>query len=625
MNPPAQVLTPQQGQALAAAQRQLAQGQLDAALHTARALAESAPGAPDAQQLLGMCLGEAGQFGAAEAAFLQALKHAPSHPLILTNLAALYRKGGALDAAIRVLRQATAAAPGFARAWQELGRCLLESGQAAAAVNALEQAVSVAPNAAIGWQLLGRAHRDSEQYQAAEQALQRATELTPGSGTAWMNLGAVRRLDGRAEEALSCYDQAARCGYQGPDLADARVGALLDLGQTRAALSEAQRLVERHPTFAGGHRTLAHLLWEHGPALAPMEDPLARFGEAVKRSGDRSLRLAYAQFLLEARQAEAALAQFAQLRAEADHSILKAMAGNAHEQLGQFEQSARLYADAYREQADNPPFLCAYSRHLLRAGDWARARDLSAHAVAIAPDDQEAWAYLGTAWRLLGDEREFWLCEYDTLVSLHEVPPAEGFDDLASFLVALRSTLEPMHQARREPVQQSLRGGSQTPGRLFGRPDPVLKGLQQSLTRTIEAWLAHLARQKPFSPAAEHPFYRRLAASIHYTGSWSVKLWSSGKHVDHIHPQGWISSAYYVALPPSVVAAQQAGDSSAGAIQFGQPPAELGLKLGPRRVIRPQLGHLALFPSYLWHGTVPFSDEEPRMTIAFDMRPEQAG
>ena len=30
---------------------------------------------------------------------------------------------------------------------------------------------------------------------------------------------------------------------------------------------------------------------------------------------------------------------------------------------------------------------------------------------------------------------------------------------------------------------------------------------------------------------------------------------------------------------------------------------------------------LALFPSYMWHGTVPFEDEQPRMTIAFDMRP----
>ncbi|MFW5927161.1 MAG: putative 2OG-Fe(II) oxygenase, partial [Wenzhouxiangella sp.] len=75
----------------------------------------------------------------------------------------------------------------------------------------------------------------------------------------------------------------------------------------------------------------------------------------------------------------------------------------------------------------------------------------------------------------------------------------------------------------------------------------------------------------------------------------------------------------YVWLPPSV-RDRDDGDH-AGHIQFGQPPVELELGLEPRRIIRPRPGHLALFPSYMWHGTVPFEDDEPRITIAFDMVP----
>jgi hypothetical protein len=82
-----------------------------------------------------------------------------------------------------------------------------------------------------------------------------------------------------------------------------------------------------------------------------------------------------------------------------------------------------------------------------------------------------------------------------------------------------------------------------------------------------------------------------------------------------------MSSAFYVALPPSV-AQGAAGGRDAGALQLGQPPVELGLDLAPRRVIHPVEGHLALFPSYLWHGTVPFDDESPRITVAFDMLPK---
>jgi hypothetical protein len=40
--------------------------------------------------------------------------------------------------------------------------------------------------------------------------------------------------------------------------------------------------------------------------------------------------------------------------------------------------------------------------------------------------------------------------------------------------------------------------------------------------------------------------------------------------------------------------------------------------------IRPGVGMLVLFPSYFWHGTVPFSGERTRLTVAFDAVPRSA-
>jgi hypothetical protein len=40
--------------------------------------------------------------------------------------------------------------------------------------------------------------------------------------------------------------------------------------------------------------------------------------------------------------------------------------------------------------------------------------------------------------------------------------------------------------------------------------------------------------------------------------------------------------------------------------------------------VRPELGLLVLFPSYFWHGTLPFHSEQPRLTVAFDVVPETA-
>jgi hypothetical protein len=41
-----------------------------------------------------------------------------------------------------------------------------------------------------------------------------------------------------------------------------------------------------------------------------------------------------------------------------------------------------------------------------------------------------------------------------------------------------------------------------------------------------------------------------------------------------------------------------------------------------RRTIEPRPGLLVLFPSYMWHGTVPFHSQQSRTTIAFDAVPK---
>ena len=55
---------------------------------------------------------------------------------------------------------------------------------------------------------------------------------------------------------------------------------------------------------------------------------------------------------------------------------------------------------------------------------------------------------------------------------------------------------------------------------------------------------------------------------------------------------------------------------------MGEPGMDVDLKIPIRRAIQPRAGRLVLFPSYMWHGTVPFRDSQPRTTIAFDVIPK---
>jgi uncharacterized protein (TIGR02466 family) len=101
-----------------------------------------------------------------------------------------------------------------------------------------------------------------------------------------------------------------------------------------------------------------------------------------------------------------------------------------------------------------------------------------------------------------------------------------------------------------------------------------------------------------------------------FTGAWSVRLRRGGFHVNHYHPQGMLSSAYYVEVP------EETDDQSlkSGWLKFGE-PRHPGPGLTPEHFVQPRPGRLVLFPSYLWHGTNPIQGDQPRVCIAFDMRP----
>jgi len=599
---------------LAEAFRLLQGGRVGDALAIARSVALAAPAAADPHHMLALCHKALGDDAAALTEFAAALALAPRDPNLLANYANFLCRLGRQAEAIDLYRRALEIQPSHADAWINLGLALRDLGDVTGACNALERAVALRPTSPAAWQGLGSARRASGNLEGAEAALRRCVQIAPGNGAAWTNLGVVRRLLGDPADALECYAAARRAGFGAPELEDAEASAWLDIGETERALVRVRHLVASAPGYVAGHAMLAHILWEHGASLAPGEDPRAAFRAAVEaQPQNRALGKAFISFLLDAKAADEALQHARAMRNVAEEPVLMADEALALELLGRTEEAGALFAHAHATLRMDAGFLNLYVLHLLKVGkpDEAAARALE--ALEREPDNQPALAYLGVAWRLLGDPREDWLCGYDRLIGEVPVEPPPQFRDEATFLAALEAALLPMHKATREPVNQSLRGGSQTPGVLFGRRDPMIVATREAIGRAVALHVERLPDD------ATHPFLRRKSAKVRFVGSWSVRLWSAGRHINHFHHEGWLSSAFYVSLPPSVTQPRE-GDA-AGCIQFGEPPPELGLGLAPRRVIRPRPGRLALFPSYIWHGTVPFHDDAPRLTIAFDALP----
>ncbi len=583
------------------AQRQYAQ-----AFSIARPLAGQNPESPDALHLLALCAAELQQPEQAEAAFKRALALVPQHPDMSLNFARFLGRQNRQREATEVLSAAAGAAPAHAGLQRALGLAALDAGQDAVALCALRRATDLEPGQSRHWQVFGSALRKTGALRDAEDAFVSALAIARDAH-ALANLAAIRRLLGRADLAAQGYREALALDPMRPDLKDALVGALIDVGDIEEARAAADRLTRDHPDFIPGYVTRAHLSWEYGVKEESIEQSLAFFFEAAQR--DQKVAQALVSFLLEARCAPLALPLLASRRS--DDSAQRLSYALALEATGDPRADEELDALHETEASTWDAYFSARIRRLVRAGDIGAAARFAEEKSQAQPLRQEVWAYLATLWRLLDDPREHWLCGYDTLVGEMSVPLP---DDETIGHAALTAWLHQLHTARRAPSRQSLRGGSQTPGVLFGRVNPALECFEKSLLATIKSWI----RRLPDDTA--HPFLRRKQASVRFCGSWSVRLQSAGHHANHFHGDGWLSSACYIELPASVRAAQD----NTGYLHFGQPPEELGVALEPRRFVAPREQHVALFPSYLWHGTVPFSAATPRLTIAFDAVPSDA-
>ena len=230
---------------------------------------------------------------------------------------------------------------------------------------------------------------------------------------------------------------------------------------------------------------------------------------------------------------------------------------------------------------------------------------------AREPLAQNWLAYEATAARLLNQPRYQELFDYQRFVRCYDLEPPRGWSSMTALNAALAETLAARHAFDTHPLDQSLRHGSQTTRNLVTDPDPVVQAVLAAFAEPLGLYVDEMGRD------ADHPFLARNRGSAAIKAGWSVQLHRGGFHVNHYHNQGWISSAYYVAVPDEV----NDPTLKSGWLKFGEPGVRVP-ECGPEHFVKPAEGMLVLFPSYMWHGTVPFTTDESRLTIAFDAVPK---
>lgn len=584
-------------------------------LRLCQQLLQQIPNEPNALQLLGLSQQQIGDFAAAELSFKAALNAAPKLPQPLLAYAAFLRQRGRFAQAKETLESALALAPELVDVWNALARLHYQQELWSEAMSYTLKAVELAPTSAPLWELAAAIAQKQQDVQRALELCRAGLEHSPKAPRLHYSLAQLLRQECDFVESAAAYERARQLGFEQPDLYRNRAEALLDSGDIEAAVTCANAGVERFPEHPLLQQTAAQLSYSSGAK----RDHLEKLRKAVReRPGNPALWQTLIELMKrlgEEEEVEQVLLESQRLGCPGTPNM-QVLAALDLAQRGQEAQSLEQLQRLSNESPDSSYVNHNFAMQLLCAKDAERAEELSGRWLKTAPYDQTMLAYRGTALQLLGDPRESELMDYARMVVPVEVPAPPEFSTREAYFAELTRILEGLHHSNAQPIEQSVRGGTQTNGFLFRLKEPLLLGLETQLQLAIAGAL----QEMPTDP--DHPFWGRntrpsKATDLRMAGAWSVRLRDQGFHANHIHPEGWISSALYISLPDEV----QQGQDTEGHIQFGRPMKELGLDLEPRRIVKPVVGTLVLFPSYMWHGTLPFHSDQSRITVAFDLLP----
>lgn len=437
------------------------------------------------------------------------------------------------------------------------------------------------------------------------------TAARPDSAVAEHNLASLLGDLGQAAEAEASVRRAFRKGGDAPETWLVLARALQSQDRHEEADAAYGQVLSRRPLYVDAVRERAQLVWMRtADAQAALDVVDAATAHAVGQGAQARGPLFAARATLMEYVGAAPEAVAEMLAASGVVGDPRVEMAAAHAALTFDRDRALDHMRAALALAPDAPVIRLKLAEIhLGRGEHDQALALIEPVVQGLPADQNALSLLATAWRASGDPRAHQIVDYATMVRGCLIDTPDGWPSLHAYLADLARSLRGLHRLQAHPVGQSLRHGTQTSVNLKASDDPAIRAFFAAVDRPISEHVRHLGH-------GGDPLRRRNTGGWRMAGCWSVQLQPNGFHKAHVHSEGWLSSACYIDLPPAV----EAGGRQ-GWIGFGGPPFDCGRPMPPEHYEKPEPGKLVLFPSYMWHGTVPFEGPSTRLTIAFDVVP----
>ena len=521
------------------------------------------PSQGDVQSLLNLL--NTGQLPQAETTARALLKIHPN-ALIFHNVLGISLEGQKkFEEAVASYRRALSIEPKIAEIHFNLGVVLSNLGKLEEAVASYRKAVNLKPTLAVAYFNLGIVLQELGRLEEAVPNYRKTIALEPGFFEAHGNLGAVLQEQGKLDEAVACYQKALVIHADAKGYFNLGT-ALRNQGKLDEAITCYHKALALDPNYVEAHSNLGEALFDQGKS----EEAVVNYRKALAiapHNAEANYNLGI--FLYDSGNLEQAIPYFekSQIRDWRERTLYCLY---KTEKYAEFKEQLQHLVTTN----NTSPFLATLSAH---------------HAVNFGVEDQYAFCK---------NPLDF---VYHGKIDALATPDSELLSDL----------LRDINFAEiAERKQGRLHHGIQSSGNLFKRPEASFKKLSALVKQSIEAYRAHFSGQ-------DCVFMKAFPKDIEFSSSWFVKMRTGGHLTSHIHETGWLSGSLYLAMPP------REANSEAGSIEFSTHGDNYPQKHAnfPKKAIAPSVGDIVLFPSSLFHRTIPFSSNEERICIAFDLKP----
>lgn len=517
--------------------------------------------------VLGSALAAQRRWAEAIESFRRVAAVAPQSMETHSQLGMLHSQLGQHEEAVASYRKAVLLKPDFAELHCNIGILLGLLGRHAEAADSYAKAVAVKPTLVVAHYNRGTALQSLGRRDEAAESYRRVLALQPGSAEAHSNLGMVLQAQGQLDAAIDSY--RAALAIQPDAKVHFNLGtAYRNQGRLAAAADSFESALALTPVYPDALNNLGEVLRD----LGRIDDAVSSFERALAQAPDTA-------------------------EASYNLAVLSYDSGRLDQAIGYFE------ASRLRDWQERV-LLCRYKTQQFEAFRVGLARLLASPAAHSSPLLATLSAHHATNFGV-ADRCDF--CPRPMDVVFHGCIDALSTDrselrdrlliDIASAEIAARK-------------QGRLHHGIQSSGNLFKRPEASFRVLAGLITEQVERYRQRFA-------SADGVFIRDFPQTPEFSSSWYVKMRTGGHLTSHIHETGWLSGVVYLAIPP-----RPAG-SDEGSIEFSTHGDDYPQQHRdfPRSVEAPQVGDIVLFPSSLFHRTVPFTAAEERICIAFDVAP----